>query len=139
MHQGREGEREMTTPAEKHKIMTVTLDRRIFVIFCLLVGITTGVSGWTSFTNRAEYAHIREDRRIFDELKKEVDHTKEIAERADEQVRAVRDFSRCAFVLVLGLDLPQAKAEFVIQKCVKEAKFPNGKGSPAAPVAPRER
>lgn len=116
--------------------MTVSLHRRIFVSFVVVVALGFGVNTWGTFANRSEANKLREDRRVFTELTEKLDRTKEIAERADEQVRAVRDFSRCAFVLVLGLDLPQAKAEFVIQKCVKEANFPDGSG-PVAPVVPK--
>lgn len=124
----------MTEPDEKRNL-TVTVDRRIFIFFILLVTIGFGVNTWGTWGNRQEAALLREDRRI---LEDKVDHTKEIAERADEQVRAVRDFQRCAFVLVLGLPLPQAKAEVVIQDCVKEANFPDGSEStPPAPVVPK--
>lgn len=127
----------MTEPDEKRNL-TVTVDRRIFVAFLLVVAILTGNATWGNVVNRRESADLREDRRVFEVLKDELKDTKAIAQRADEQVRAVRDFQRCAFVLVLGLPLPQAKAEVVIQDCVKEANFPDGSAkTPPAPVVPK--
>lgn len=128
----------MTTPAEERKkLLTVTLNRRIFIAFIVVVAIIAGVNTWGTWANRSEAARLREDRRIFEALVEKVDRTQETTERADAQVRAVRDFSVCSFVLVLGLDLPQAEAERVVDACVDRAKFPPGPSPPPA-VVPRQ-
>lgn len=117
--------------------MTITVNRRIFIVFILVVALLGGVNTWGTWANRREAAQLREDRRVFTVLTDKLDDTKAIAVRADEQVRAVRDFSVCGFVLVLGLDLPQAEAERVVDECVEAAKFPPGSTPPPA-VVPRK-
>lgn len=111
----------MSKPVQERELMRVVVHRRIFITFLMAV---VALGGFNTY----ESAKLREDRRVFEELKDELKDTKAIAERADDQVRAVRDFTHCGFVLVLGLDLPQSEAESVIEQCVKKAKFPKPPG-----------